>query len=204
MIRLLVLIFVTTLPPAAISATSNYWFTPDQIAQGRTLFRQHCAACHGHNAESTADWKQRDAQGRYPPPPLNGSAHAWHHSLDTLRLSIREGGQKLGGWMPPFEHILDARQIDSIIAFFQSLWPEPTYAGWAKTYAVKAHSPVNLEFLQKHLGAVDIGTPQPTRNADIFEIRVNGKTLYISRDGEFAFIGDMIDLKQGINLSRQK
>ena len=106
--------------------------------------------------------------------------------------------------MPPFEQVLSAAQIDSVIAFFQSLWPAETYSGWAERYDVPAASPVNLEYLKKRLGRESIATPQPTRHPDIFEVRLDGRRLYITRDGEFALIGDLIDLKQGTNLSRQK
>jgi mono/diheme cytochrome c family protein len=198
---LCLLLTVLAISPHIMAQT---WFSRDQVEQGRGLFRQHCSACHGHNAEATPHWKTRDQLGRYPPPPLNGSAHAWHHSLDTLRMSIREGGAKLGGWMPPFEAVLNAQQIDSIIAFFQSLWPADTYANWARQYDVKPASPVNLEYLRKRLGAVSIDTPRPTRRDGIYEIRFDDKLLYITEDGEFAFIGDMIDLKSGINLSKQR
>ena len=93
-----VIVLLLACAGTTLSADSHTWFSPQQVQQGQALFRQHCAACHGQNAEATPNWRQSDDQGRFPPPPLNGSAHTWHHSLDTLRLTVREGGQKLGGW----------------------------------------------------------------------------------------------------------
>lgn len=106
------------------------WYSTQQVTDGNTLFQQHCAICHGSQAEGTAEWKKTDANGNYPPPPLNGSAHAWHHSIDQLARYIRQGGTQLGGVMPGFGAQLDERQVQSLIAFFQSKWPEETYQTW--------------------------------------------------------------------------
>ena len=75
-----------------IAAENQRWYSDDQVTRGEQLFRLNCASCHGRNAEATPDWKQTDANGNYPAPPLNGTAHAWHHDLDLLRRTIREGG----------------------------------------------------------------------------------------------------------------
>ena len=72
------------------------WYNAELVATGSPLFQQHCAECHGANAEGTREWKKTDASGHYPPPPLNGSAHAWHHSIPQLARSIKQGGQQLG------------------------------------------------------------------------------------------------------------
>ncbi|MFB3103971.1 MAG: c-type cytochrome, partial [Pseudomonadales bacterium] len=55
------------------------WYTTNEVAKGKVLFLSHCASCHGQAAEGTLDWRRTDANGNYPPPPLNGSAHGWHH-----------------------------------------------------------------------------------------------------------------------------
>ena len=97
---------------------------------GEKLYIQHCAECHGANAEGTREWKKTDASGHYPPSPLNGSAHAWHHSIPQLARSIKQGGQQLGGVMPGFADKLDDQQILALIAFFQSKWPTEIYDRW--------------------------------------------------------------------------
>jgi mono/diheme cytochrome c family protein len=106
------------------------WYNADLVATGSQLFEQHCAECHGANAEGTREWKKTDASGHYPPPPLNGSAHAWHHSIPQLTRSIKQGGQQLGGVMPGFGDKLDDQQILALIAFFQSKWPTEIYDSW--------------------------------------------------------------------------
>ena len=190
--------------PLQADSTSR-WYSSNQVEQGALLFRQHCAGCHGQNAESTIHWNQADASGQYPPPPLNGSAHAWHHDLSVLRKTIREGGQKLGGSMPPFKSVLNDEQIDSVIAFFQSFWTNEIYTKWAARFNVKASQPLkgpNTRYLQQRLGNMNIGSPVPTPMKGVYAIKFNEKWLYLTEDGEFAFIGEMIDLKNGINLSQ--
>ena len=86
---------------------ADRWYDADLVETGADLFQQHCAACHGANAEGTREWKKTDASGHYPPPPLDGSAHAWHHSIPQLARSIKEGGLQLGGVMPGFGDRLD-------------------------------------------------------------------------------------------------
>ena len=49
------------------------WYTPEQVEAGATLYAQNCASCHKPNAEGTLDWQTRYANGKLPPPPLNGS-----------------------------------------------------------------------------------------------------------------------------------
>jgi mono/diheme cytochrome c family protein len=109
---------------AAPAQAESRWYDQADIDKGATLFKQNCASCHGQNAEGTADWKKTDADGNYPPPPLNGTAHAWHHNKELLKRTILEGGVKLGGVMPGFAGQLSDQDIDAVIAFFQSKWPE--------------------------------------------------------------------------------
>lgn len=106
------------------------WYTPEQVEAGTALYAQHCASCHKPNAEGTADWKTRDANGRLPPPPLNGTAHAWHHPLAILRTVVTRGGAPVGGSMPAFTDTLSPQEIDAILAWVQSHWSDKIYAIW--------------------------------------------------------------------------
>ncbi len=106
------------------------WYTAQMVDNGKATFAIRCAICHGRNAEATPNWKQTDANGNYPPPPLNGSAHAWHHDIDTLATVIKEGGRPLGGVMPAFGGQLSDKQVLEVIASFQSYWPDETYEKW--------------------------------------------------------------------------
>ncbi len=110
--------------------SAKRWYTNEQVAHGQKLFAQYCSGCHGENAAATPDWRKTDAAGNYPPPPLNGSAHTWHHPLSVLRETIRQGGVPMGGVMPGFADKLSAQEIDAVIAWFQSLWPDEVYQAW--------------------------------------------------------------------------
>jgi mono/diheme cytochrome c family protein len=112
------------------TTAADRWFNQGVVNYGGVLFQQNCAVCHGANAEGTSDWKKADANGNYPPPPLDGSAHAWHHAIPQLTRSIKEGGIKLGGVMPAFADKLSDQDILAVIAYFQSKWPDKIYASW--------------------------------------------------------------------------
>ena len=74
--------------------------------------------------------RKRKPDGKYPPPPLNGSGHAWHHSRAMLHEMIRTGSRPGEGDMPAWQGKLTGDEIDAVISWFQSLWPDQVYAEW--------------------------------------------------------------------------
>lgn len=102
----------------------------DVVALGGTIYKTHCVRCHGENAEGNLQWRKPDAQGKYPPPPLNGTGHAWHHSRLVLRGFIENGSEDGKGNMPAWRDVLSEREIEAVITWFQSLWPDQVYAAW--------------------------------------------------------------------------
>lgn len=117
--------------PNQIDAATGRWYNESLADQGKLVFSQNCASCHGENAEGlTEDWRQRLADGSLPPPPLDGTAHAWHHPLPVLLQVIDEGGIAFGGKMPPFEQQLTDEQKRSAVAYFQSFWSDEIYQQW--------------------------------------------------------------------------
>ncbi|PTY35766.1 hypothetical protein BGP77_00075 [Saccharospirillum sp. MSK14-1] len=117
-------------PELTAQPETGRWYTQQEAQAGRQLFAAHCAVCHGRNAVGTLDWRTPNANGQYPPPPLNGSAHAWHHPYEVLQRVILDGGALMGGTMPAWRGRLDAEDIRQVIAGFQSYWPEQTYQIW--------------------------------------------------------------------------
>ena len=109
---------------------SARWYTPQQLAQGKAIFADNCAACHGANGEGVSHWQTPDSNGFYPAPPINGTAHAWHHSLAVLLRTINQGGEQLGGRMPGFQGRLTELEQRSAVAAFQDYWPDAIYAQW--------------------------------------------------------------------------
>jgi mono/diheme cytochrome c family protein len=116
---------------SAAGLLDGRWYSTDQVATGAAIFAANCATCHGELAQGlAADWQARLPDGSYPPPPLNGSAHAWHHPLAQLLQVIETGGIPYGGNMPPFAGQLDRDAMLAAVAFFQSQWSEEIYQNW--------------------------------------------------------------------------
>ena len=129
---LAMLVGVVAAAAEAAEPVPGRWYTGAQVAAGEPLYRMHCASCHGADGSATADWRTLDANGNYPPPPLNGTAHTWHHPLVQLVDTIDKGGAQYGGVMPGFGALLDPEQRVAIVAYIQSWWTDEIYAKWAR------------------------------------------------------------------------
>lgn len=204
----------------AALASNERWFNVEQVSEGEKLFLENCASCHGNKAQGTTEWKKRDDAGNYPPPPLNGSAHAWHHPINQLRRTVQGGGKKLGGTMPPFKDKLNAAEIDLVISYFQSMWNDEIYKAWegrhttgelpkAKKVTRKSESvsknskPDNTRFLAGLVEGESIETPTRTAIDKILQVKVGKDFIYLTEDGRYAITGDLIDLQSGSNLTEQ-
>ena len=112
-------------------STGVRWYSDEQVASGSQIFETNCSECHGANAEGRyANWKQKLPDGSFPPPPLDGSAHAWHHPRSVLLEVIENGGLALGGKMPAFGAVLNGEEKLAAIAYFQNFWDDETYRQW--------------------------------------------------------------------------
>jgi len=118
------LIRVKETAPDAVAASGEGGFAA--AMRGRTLFAENCARCHGDTAQGAENWHIPDAQGRYPAPPLNGTAHAWHHPREQLERVIANGGVT----MPAFGGRLNEQQIADLVTYITSLWPDEIYEAW--------------------------------------------------------------------------
>ena len=105
-------------------------FDTKQIKRGHEIFIKNCAICHGQNGEGTADWRKPLVNGRYQPPPLDSTAHAWHHSTEELKRFILKGGPPGEGRMPEWQDKLSEQEIDDILVWVKSLWSEEIYEAW--------------------------------------------------------------------------
>jgi mono/diheme cytochrome c family protein len=96
----------------------------DSAELGETTFNQNCTSCHGKEGQGLVkDWKKTQANGKYPAPPINGTAHAWHHSPKALLTTINNGGIKIGGWMPGFKDKLSEGEKQGLLDYIHGLWP---------------------------------------------------------------------------------
>ncbi|MFT5502283.1 MAG: mono/diheme cytochrome c family protein [Woeseiaceae bacterium] len=125
---LIILTLVACAKPA--TTVAGRWYTEEQVVAGAPLYQTYCAVCHAADGSATAEWKTPGADGNYPPPPLNGTAHTWHHPLELLDYTIVNGGVEYGGVMPGFGEALDEAQRLAIVAWFQSLWTDDIYDKW--------------------------------------------------------------------------
>jgi mono/diheme cytochrome c family protein len=213
-IRKLVMLLVLCLPNSLNAA--ERWYNQAQVDKGKIVFNSNCAICHGGEAAGTSAWRKPLEDGRYPPPPLNGTAHGWHHPLKALRRQINQGGAKYGGSMPAFGEALTDGQVDEAIAYIQSLWPDNIYAAWLKNdsaqsgdspataHAEKESAQTNiLRYLSSHLPNSKFGEAEETPLKGIFRIPMDNTIIYVSSDGRYVFLGDMVDLVSGRNISKK-
>jgi len=104
-----------------------------QAARGLAIYRRHCLECHGEQGRGQAgDWRVRDAEGHYPPPPLDDSAHAWHHPTAVLLEAIRDGSPQGQGKMPAWQGKLSEQEMQDVVAYIKSLWSDEVYRLWWK------------------------------------------------------------------------
>ena len=211
------IISIAALMLPSIAVAESRWYDQSAVDSGSILYTQNCASCHGLNAEATPDWKKTDSNGKYPPPPLNGTAHTWHHSKDLLKKTIIEGGAKLGGLMPPFGDKLSDKDLDNVIAYFQSKWSDEIYAKWAGRYlsgdipqiAPTKPQPANTvsakdkmtNLLRLRLGNRSISDPVKTPVDGIYATQFGGQYGYLTQNGRYVFVGELIDLETGENLT---
>lgn len=100
-----------------------------RFAQGRVLYGIHCAKCHGKNLEGQPNWQTPLANGRLPAPPHDKTGHTWHHTDKALagitKLGLKPfAGDNYESDMPAFGSILSDEEIEAILAYIKSTWPE--------------------------------------------------------------------------------
>ena len=128
-IACVVLAFAAPLHAAGAGAHER-WYEQFRVESGEKVYASSCATCHGARGEATPDWRRRESDGTFPPPPLNGTAHTWHHPFGVLARQIKFGAPGSTGKMPPFQGQLTDDEIINVIAWIQSLWPDEIYAQW--------------------------------------------------------------------------
>ena len=100
-----------------------------RLERGQAIYAEHCASCHGAELEGQPDWRSRLPNGRMPAPPHDASGHTWHHSDSVLFRITKEGlsaivGDNYESDMPAFGGVLNDGEIQSVLEFIKSTWPE--------------------------------------------------------------------------------
>jgi photosystem II stability/assembly factor-like uncharacterized protein len=98
--------------------------TPTRITAGKKLYDENCQACHGERGvgERPQDLYARDENGLPLAPPLDDSAHGWHHGDDQLRRTILDGSPRnprMAAWK---QHDISPDDARSLVAYIKSLW----------------------------------------------------------------------------------
>ena len=99
------------------------------ISLGHKLYNERCSSCHGKHLEGQPNWKNPLPSGRLPAPPHDQSGHTWHHDDTTLigitKLGLRPYvGDTYESDMPAFGTLLHDEEIQAIIAYIKSTWPD--------------------------------------------------------------------------------
>ena len=112
---------------------------PQQVARGKVIYVQHCAACHGARLEGQPNWQEKLSTGRMPAPPHDASGHTWHHP-DSVLFGITKLGLVPGKYAPPkyesdmpaFDGKLKDEEIWAVLAYLKSAWPDKIRAAQAE------------------------------------------------------------------------
>lgn len=100
-----------------------------RLVQGQTLYGVRCASCHGKNLEGQLNWRAPLPNGRMPAPPHDKTGHTWHHTDAALtgvtKLGLKPfAGEDYESDMPAFGTILSDSEIEAILAYIKSTWPD--------------------------------------------------------------------------------
>lgn len=112
---------------------------PEQVARGKAVYAQHCAACHGARLEGQPNWQEKLPTGRMPAPPHDATGHTWHHP-DHVLFGITKNGLVPGKYAPPkyesdmpaFGGKLKDEEIWAVLAYIKSPWPDKIRAAQAE------------------------------------------------------------------------
>lgn len=114
-----------------VSGTKHQASVPD-VVLGEQLYAENCASCHGINLEGQPDWRSKGSDGKLPAPPHDKTGHTWHHGDLLLFNYTKLGGKEVmkrqgidfDSGMPGFGDTLSDGEIQSILSFIKSTWPE--------------------------------------------------------------------------------
>jgi thiol:disulfide interchange protein DsbC len=128
----------------------------------------------------------------------------------VLRRQINLGGVPLGGVMPAFKDKLSAADIDAAIAFFQSKWNDEIYATWTerngdvgslfRTVDAAAEDSAT-RYLRERFPRLAISASEETPVNGIVLVKAGGEYVYLTQDGRHAFVGSLLNLETGANLT---
>ena len=98
------------------------------IVNGKKIYANNCASCHGVNLEGQKNWMSRLPDGLMPAPPHDETGHTWHHPDRYLFMVTKYGieefiGEKYPNNMPAYKDILSDEEIIAVLSYIKSTWP---------------------------------------------------------------------------------
>ncbi len=112
------------------SASEQLYRDAEVVAQGKAIYGEFCASCHGADLAGQPDWQSRDADGYLPAPPHDQTGHTWHHPTAQLFDITKHGTEALVGngyksRMAGYAGTLSDDEIRAVLAYIKSTWPAP-------------------------------------------------------------------------------
>ncbi len=105
----------------------------ESVMRGARLYQEHCAQCHGPEAEGHPDWQNPQVTAA---PPLNGTGNEWKRKKSEFVTIVKNGMTRNNEpVMPGWGDRLSNQEIEDIVSWFQALWPIDVYDRWLKTNA---------------------------------------------------------------------
>jgi mono/diheme cytochrome c family protein len=102
----------------------------ENLFRGVRLFHEHCALCHGPEAQGHPDWRNPKVVAA---PPLNGTGNDWKRRKQDMIAIIKNGATREGEpVMPAWKGRMTDQEIEDIITWYQALWPPEVYERWRK------------------------------------------------------------------------
>lgn len=124
--------------PLTTPAPAVRHFEPASLVRGAALFEQHCALCHGPQAQGHPDWLTPSNGSFAAAPPLDGTGNDWKRSRAELAATIQNGVKRKSDnemVMPAWKGRLKDQDVEDVINWLQSMWPAEVYEAWTKAQA---------------------------------------------------------------------
>jgi len=106
------------------STEGQAYATAERIAAGAVLFEDNCAGCHGEKGvgEFPEDMYKLDENKLPAAPPMDDSAHAWHHPDDQMIETILNGSPRNERMLAWKDNGITRENAESLVAYIKSLW----------------------------------------------------------------------------------
>ena len=128
LVLLLILYFFVTYSNKSNASINLSTTNISILKNGKQIYAQNCASCHGVNLEGQKNWQSRLPNGLMPAPPHDKTGHTWHHSDKYLFMVTKYGIEELIGGkypnnMPAYKDILSDEEIIAVLSYIKSTWP---------------------------------------------------------------------------------